>query len=313
MNIGSGLKEREEVNSMLLTDRGENLLKGGMGMNFPSKEVSWEEYLQRTKSMVPGWIFRGQSCDERIKSSFERALDSYGIPYSDAPEIEEYMIRDFKRKYEGIDFEIVSKDTFYCLSLMQHYGCPTRLLDWTYSPYMAAFFAVENMSLEKKAERNAFVFCLNHKWINKSARSNINNDELFNMRFCDKTMTDDSFIPLYMDKKRKSFILADNPYQLHRRLSIQKGVFVIQGDISLSILENIDSMKDWKSPKNIIKFKLRIKNGDELDRVYEDLRLMNITHESLFPGLDGFAKSLKQNLYWYRDLKGIKDNIEPSR
>ena len=227
-------------------------------MNFPSEEVSWEEYLQRSKSMISGWIFRGQSRDEPIKSSFERALDSYGIPLSDAPKIEKRMIRDFRRKYEGIDFEIVSKDTFYCLSLMQHYGCPTRLLDWTYSPYVAAFFAVENMSLEKGAERNAFVFCLNHKWINRSAKRNIKNNDLFKMRFNDKTLTDKSFIPLYMGKKRKSFILADNPYQLHRRLIIQRGVFIIQGDISLSMMENIKSMNDWQSKESVIKFKLRI-------------------------------------------------------
>ena len=44
-------------------------------------------------------------------------------------------------------------------------------------------------------------------------------------------------------------------------------------------------------------YKLKIDTGEELKKVYEDLRLMNITHESLFPGLDGFSKSQKQNLY----------------
>ena len=65
-------------------------------MNFPNEEVCWEQYLERSKSMISGWIFRGQPFDEPIKSSFERALDSYGISLSEAPEIEERMIRDFK-------------------------------------------------------------------------------------------------------------------------------------------------------------------------------------------------------------------------
>jgi hypothetical protein len=291
-------------------------------MNFPSediftkkvRDIRWEKYLELSKEMIPYWIFRGKSYGKKesisLKSGLERALDSYDIPFSKAKEIEEYMIRDFKRKYEGIDFDIVSEDTFYCLSLMQHYGCPTRLLDCTYSPYIAAFFAVENISFEKDAERKAFVFCFNHKWINKSAKRNIDNHNLFKKRFDEKILADKSFKPLYMEKKR-SFIVADNPHQLHRRLSIQKGVFLIQGNISKSMMENIKSMKDWQSEKSVIVYNLKIDTKEDLKKVYEDLRLMNITHESLFPGLDGFAKSLKQNLYWYRDLREIKANIIP--
>ena len=104
-------------------------------MNFSTKRVSWRKYLELVKLMrSQEWIFRGQSYKEPIMSSLERALEAYNIPLSEAPQIERWMIRDFRRKYEGFDLEIVSEDTFYCLSLMQHYGCPTRLLDWTYSP-----------------------------------------------------------------------------------------------------------------------------------------------------------------------------------
>jgi hypothetical protein len=292
-------------------------------MNFPSEnnfikveEVSWQDYLNKWEDMTPDeWILRGQSFQESnkrisLKSRLERALDSYKIPLPKAPEIEEFMIREFKRKYEGIDTQIVSEDTLYSLSLMQHYGCPTRLLDCTYSPYIAAFFAVENISLEQGAERKAFVFCFNHKWINESARKNIDDNNLFKMRFDDKTRTDKSFKPLYMEKKR-SFIVAETPNKLHRRLSIQRGVFIIQGDILKSMMENIKSMDGWQSEKSVIIYKLKIDTEEELKKVYEDLRLMNITHESLFPGLDGFSKSLKQNLYWYRDLNDIKNKTNP--
>ncbi len=283
-------------------------------MRFRDEEISWDMFLKRVKEDMTSeqWIFRGQShkqsenssFEEPIMSSFERALNSYDIPLSKAPKIEAWMIRDFRRKYEGIDSEIVAGDTFYCLSLMQHYHCPTRLLDFTYSPYVAAFFAVENMSLEKEIERNAFIYCFRHKWLNKSAEKNINvkDRHFFDMRFDDRSLTDKSFIPLYMGKRRKVFVMADNPFQLHERLIIQKGVFVIQGDISLSMTKNIEKMKDWQSERNVVKFKLKINTSKELDRVYEDLRLMNISHQSLFPGLDGFSRSLKQNLYWYQRL-----------
>jgi hypothetical protein len=277
------------------------------------KEVCWQDYLKKWENMtLEDWILRGQSCQgsEKISlmSGLERALTSYDIPFSKAPEIEEWMIREFQRKYKGMDSHTVNADTLYCLSLMQHHGCPTRLLDFTYSPYIAAFFAVADMSVEQRARREAFVFCFSHKWINQSARKNID-DDLFRKRF-DKTVKEESFKPLYMEKKG-SFIVAENPHQLHERLSIQKGVFIIQGDITKKLMQNIELMNDWQSEENVIIYKLKIDTGEELKKIYEDLRLMNITHESLFPGLQGFGKSFKQNLYWYRDLREIKDGVNP--
>jgi hypothetical protein len=278
------------------------------------KEVCWQQYLRKWENTtLEDWILRGQSCQgpEKISlnSGLERALTSYAIDFSKAPEIEGWMIREFQRKYTGADFQIVIEDTLYCLSMMQHYGCPTRLLDFTYSPYIAAFFAVENMSIKQEERRDAFVFCFNHKWINGRAKKNIDYDSLFRKRF-DKTVEEESFKSLYMAKKG-SFIVAENPHKLHERLSIQKGVFLIQGDITKEMTENIESMNDWQSEENVIIYKLKINTGEDLKQIYEDLRLMNITHESLFPGLGGFAKSLKQNLYWYRDLEEIKKRTNP--
>lgn len=111
--------------------------------------------------------------------------------------------------------------------------------------------------------------------------------------------------------KKGRFIVAETPHQLHRRLTIQRGVFIVQGDISKSMMENIKSMDGWDNKNNLIIFKLKIETPKKLKKIYEQLRLMNITRESLFPGLDGFAESLKQNLYWYGDLRELKDRVNP--
>ena len=55
--------------------------------------------------------------------------------------IEERSLREFQRKYHHYSQHIPDSDnTLEWLSLMRHYGAPTRLLDFTYSFYVAAYF-----------------------------------------------------------------------------------------------------------------------------------------------------------------------------
>ncbi len=46
------------------------------------------------------------------------------------------------------------------LSIMQHFGAPTRLLDFTYSIYIALYFAIEHMNQEEYSA----IWCINPKW-----------------------------------------------------------------------------------------------------------------------------------------------------
>jgi hypothetical protein len=80
-----------------------------------------------------------------------------------------------------------------------------------------------------------------------------------------------------------------NAFRLSERLRIQRGAFLIPGDVSTSFMANLRGLPGYESPRHVVKivipYELRLR---ALDRLFT----MGISRSSLFPGLDGFAKSL---------------------
>ena len=107
---------------------------------------SWEAFLELvTKPPYSNWAFRGER-DERwpLYSSLSRYLQNFGVAREAWPEQEARILRIFKRKaHQFLDKPPDADDDFQWMALMQHHGAPTRLIDFTWSPYVAAFFALE--------------------------------------------------------------------------------------------------------------------------------------------------------------------------
>src|ERR1035438_5269080 len=97
------------------------------------------------KPPYSNWAFRGER-DERwpLYSSLSRYLQNFGVARGAWPEQEGRILRIFKRKaHQFLDKPPDADDDFQWMALMQHHGAPTRLIDFTWSPYVAAFFALE--------------------------------------------------------------------------------------------------------------------------------------------------------------------------
>ncbi|MBK6770667.1 MAG: FRG domain-containing protein [Ignavibacteria bacterium] len=93
-----------------------------------------------TECLNEYYLFRGQSEDWNLLPKITRVNSKWGLHIL---ETEKEMINDFKRLSRPYLKTIPSNDWEW-LSIAQHYGMPTRLLDWTSSPLTALWFTVEN-------------------------------------------------------------------------------------------------------------------------------------------------------------------------
>src|SRR5438132_11133977 len=122
------------------------------------RPASWSEFLKLViHPPYSNWAFRGER-DERWSrySSLSRYLQHFGVAPKAWPEQERRILRIFKRKaHQFLEKPPEPDDDFQWLALMQHHGAPTRLIDFTWSPYVAAFFALE------RATGDAVVWALN--------------------------------------------------------------------------------------------------------------------------------------------------------
>jgi len=196
---------------------------------------------------------------------------------------------------------------------MRHHGAPTRLLDWTYSFFVAVFFAIAE--LECKSEVGV-VWALNTKglpnlkevkrkikraakssnnlidsWKNLTKRSKTQWDPLFLKG--DNPM-DNTIVTWLLRYKKMLLVYPVNPLSLNRRLTAQQGIFLFPGDIRQSFAKNLSSCEKFGSDsKNLYKIVINV-CVDQRNEILSQLRSMNIYEAVLFPDLDGFAKSMRQ-------------------
>lgn len=106
--------------------------------------TTWSE-VKSFQTQLFGWIFRGQSYSGwRLETSLERSYKRV-LPSIPIIQCEKNILLRFKRGAHLVASHLpAQRNTLEWLAFIQHYGGPTRLLDFTKSFYIAAFFCTGN-------------------------------------------------------------------------------------------------------------------------------------------------------------------------
>lgn len=239
-------------------------------------EGSWNETLGRYRSQH---AFRGLS-DARYR--LETTLLRLEGPYAD---LEPHLLRNF-RKYAHRD--VVQRDSvWHWLSVAQHHGLPTRLLDWTHSPLVATHFATSNLD---RFDLDGAVWAVNyeaaHRLLPARLRSALD-DEGANV--CTVEMLSQTVASLHeldaLDEER--FVVFFEPPSLDDRIVNQFALFSVLSDPHAALDDWLAAHPDlWR--KVIIPAELKWEVRDKLDQA-------NLTERVFFPGLDGLSSWLKRH------------------
>lgn len=261
------------------------------------KEVyisEWRDFLDIFESpMYRSWAFRGhRNANWKLQTALARYFNDFTINRDAWPVQEERILRIFKRKANlYLDSNTPKEgDSFQWLSLMQHFGAPTRLLDFTWSPYVAAFFALERATHEAAVWAVFPPALYQKKYRTVSASQKAEPGEM-------GPWVEGNYEKYFL-RNKFPIVMVGEPLTMNQRLIAQSGTFAMPGVLDIPIDQIITEQYNKDA---IVKFVL---DAEKVRRnAMRSLYNMNITQASLFPDLNGLARSMAVELefHWAYD------------
>ncbi|MEZ4517203.1 MAG: FRG domain-containing protein [Chloroflexota bacterium] len=246
---------------------------------------AWHPEINRFRAQL---AFRGLSdANYELTTSLMRQGPGY-------EHMEKHMLRNF-RKYAHRD-AVPSDSSWNWLTLAQHHGLPTRLMDWTFSPYVAMHFATANLDQFKE---DGVIWAVDYTKVHQTLPLILRQEltaeraDLFTVEMLDRVVpTTDTLETVCEDP----FLLFLEPPSVDDRVVNQYALL----SVTSCATERVD---DWLADhpdmhaRYVIPAALKWEIRDKLDQA-------NVTERVLFPGLDGLSTWLKRNYKPRRPAQG---------
>ena len=237
---------------------------------------AWNAELGRYRSR---YAFRGLSdANYRLETTLRRLGGDFAA-------LEHHLLRNFKKYARR---EVVEQDSiWHWLSVAQHYGLPTRLLDWTYSPYVALHFATANL---ERFDTDGAIWAVNylkaHQQLPRLLRDKLEEEgaNVFTVEMLAETL---GSLHQFEQLGGDDFCLFVEPSSIDDRIINQFAFFSVMPAATRLLDAWLHRHPDlWR--RIIIPARLKWEIRDKLDQA-------NITERVLFPGLDGLSRWLKRH------------------
>jgi len=190
--------------------------------------------------------------------------------------------------------------------LMQHFGTPTRLLDWTEGALLGLYFAVKS----NPGFYDAAVWILDPYELNRRA---IGKEEVIPPSATGVHRTDKRLVDPWLPARFRNMgglpqrPIAVYPTHIARRISTQRSCFTVHG-------RDAKGLEELQGKKNPSLLKIRIPSF-RVQAIRRELEASGIDEATIFPDLDGLSRYL--SLKWRKDEhkqphNGVYTRLRPS-